>query len=127
MGPLAVVDPKPSVGQGAQLRQGFEEVRVQHLGPVAPIKTFDIGVLVRLTWLDVVHRDAVLGAPVHEGLGGELGPVVVRRADGQPWSATSSLRTRVTRRLGSDTPMAISKPSRLPSSMTVSSRICRRS
>ena len=45
MGPLAVVDPKPSVGQGAQLRQGFEEVRVQHLGPVAPIETFDIGVV----------------------------------------------------------------------------------
>ena len=76
MGPLAVVDTKPSVGQGAQLRQGFEEVRVQHLGPVAPIETFDIGVLVRLAGLDVVHRDAVLGAPVHEGLGGELGPVV---------------------------------------------------
>ena len=37
MGPLAVVDPKPSVGQGAQFRQGFEEVRIQHLGPVAPI------------------------------------------------------------------------------------------
>ena len=26
MGPLAVVDPEPRVGQGAQLRQGFEEV-----------------------------------------------------------------------------------------------------
>ena len=76
MGPLAVVDPKPSVGQGAQLRQRFEEVRVQHLGPVAPIETFDIGVLARLAGLDVVHRDAVLGAPVHEGLGGELGPVI---------------------------------------------------
>ena len=37
MGPLAVVDPKPSVGQGAQLRQGFEEVRVQHLGPVCGV------------------------------------------------------------------------------------------
>ena len=54
MGPLAVVDPKPSVGQGAQFRQGFEEARVQHLGPVAPIETFDIGVLVRLAGLDVV-------------------------------------------------------------------------
>ena len=76
MGPLAVVDPKPRVGQGAPLRQGCDEVRVQHLGPVAPIETFAIGVLVRLAGLDVVQRDAGLGAPVHAGLGGELGPGV---------------------------------------------------
>ena len=62
-------------------------------------------------------------------LGGSIDELFVNLTmpDGQPWSATSSLRTRVTRRLGNDTPMAISRPSRLPSSMTVSSRIRRRS
>jgi len=76
VGPLTVVDPEPSVGEDAQLRDGFKEVRVQHLGSIAPIETLDIGVLVRLAWLDVVRRHAMLGAPVDEGLGGEFRAVV---------------------------------------------------
>jgi hypothetical protein len=42
MGPLSVVDPEPGVGEGAQLRDGFKEVRVQHLGSTAPIEAFDV-------------------------------------------------------------------------------------
>jgi hypothetical protein len=37
MGPLGVVNSEPGVGEGAQLRDGFKEVRVQQLGSVAPI------------------------------------------------------------------------------------------
>src|SRR5581483_593400 len=47
------------------------------------------------------------------------GPLSIRSAAGQPYTATSSLSTRTTRRLGNDMPIAISKPSRLPSSMIV--------
>ena len=34
VGPLAVVNPDPGVGEGAQLCDGFKEVRVQHLGSI---------------------------------------------------------------------------------------------
>ena len=76
MGPLAVVDAKPGVGKGAQLRDGFKEVRVQHLGSIAPVEALDVRVLVRLPGLDVVRRHTVLGAPVDEGLRRKLRPVV---------------------------------------------------
>ena len=76
MGPLTVVDPEPGVGEGAQLRDRFKEVRVQHLCSVAPIETFDVRVLIRLSWLDVVRGHAVLGTPIDEGLRREFGAVV---------------------------------------------------
>ena len=76
MGPLAVVDPEPGVGKGAQLRDRLEEVRIQHLGSVASVETFDVRVLVRLSWLNVVRGDAVFRAPVDEGLRGEFWTVV---------------------------------------------------
>ena len=62
--------------QRPQFRDRFEEVGVEHLGTIAPSEALDIGVLVRLARLDIVHRHAVLGAPVHEGLSGELRAVV---------------------------------------------------
>lgn len=76
MGPLAVVDPEPGVGEGTQLRDRLKEVRIQHLGSVAPVETFDVRVLVRLSWLDVVRGDDVFCAPVDEGLRREFGVVV---------------------------------------------------
>ena len=76
MGPLAVVDSQPGVREGAQLRDRFKEVRVQHLGSIASIEALDVRVLVRLSWLDVVRGDAVFCAPVDEGLRGEFGAVV---------------------------------------------------
>lgn len=76
MRPLAVVDTKPRVGEGAQLCDRFEEVRVQHLSPIAPIETLDVRVLVRLTGLDVVRRHTVFCAPVDKGLRRKFGPVV---------------------------------------------------
>ena len=75
-GPLAVVNPEPGVGESAQLRDGFKEVRVQHLGSITPIEALNVGVLVRLAWLDVVRRHTVLDAPVDERLRREFGAVV---------------------------------------------------
>jgi hypothetical protein len=76
VGPLAVVNPEPSVGEGAQLRDGFEQVRVQHFGSVAPVEALDICVLIRLPRLDVVGRHTVFGAPINERLRRKFGAVV---------------------------------------------------
>jgi len=76
MGPLAVVDPEPGVGEGAQLHDGFKEVGVQHLGSIAPIEAFNVRVLIRLPRLDVVRGHAVLGAPIDEGLRREFRAIV---------------------------------------------------
>ena len=46
MGPLAVVDAEPRVGEDPQLCDGFKEVRVEHLRSIASIESFDIGVLI---------------------------------------------------------------------------------
>ena len=122
MGPLAVVDLEPRDGDRPQLRDRFEEMRVEHFGPVAPVETFDVRVLIGFARLDVVHGDAVVGAPVDEGLGGEFRAVVdphCRRPSVHRHELVEHTRDR---RLGSDGPMAISKPSRFPSSITVSSR-----
>ena len=59
---------KPRVREGAQLRDGFKEVRVQHLGSIAPIEALDVRVLIRLARLDVMRRHGVLLAPIDEGL-----------------------------------------------------------
>ena len=76
MGPFAVVDPEPCVGESTQLPNRFKQVRVQHLRPIAPIEALDLGVLIRLARLDVVRGHAVLGAPVDKGLRREFGAVV---------------------------------------------------
>ena len=76
MGPFAVVDPQPGLGQRAQFRHRLEEMRVEDLRAIRAIESFDIRVLIRLARLDVVNRRAVVGAPVDEGLRGEFGAVV---------------------------------------------------
>ena len=55
MGPLAVVDPQPGVGQRAQFGDRLEEMRVEDLGAIAPIEAFDVRVLIGLAGLDVVR------------------------------------------------------------------------
>lgn len=76
MGPLAVVDPERGIGHHPQLRDRFKEVRIQHLGPIAPIEPLDVRVLIGFARLDVMRRHAVLRAPVDEGLRGEFRTVV---------------------------------------------------
>ena len=73
---LLVVNAQPLVGDGPQLGDRFEEVRVEHLGPIAPIEAFDVRVLIRLARLNVERRHAVLGTPLDKRLRRKLGAVV---------------------------------------------------
>lgn len=97
-------------------------MRVEDFRPIAPIKAFDVRVLIGLSRLNVVNRRPVCGAPIHEGLRGKFWALSTRIAEGQPWIATSSSSVRVTRLLGNERPIAISKPCGLPSSIMVSKR-----
>ena len=120
--PLAVINPQPGTGQRSQFGDRLEEMRIEDFGPIAAVEALDIRILIGLARLDVVNGDAVLDAPIDEGLRGEFGALSTRTADEQPCTATSSSRARVTRRLGTDSPITISKPSRFPSSIIVSKR-----
>ena len=129
------VAPLPTPPAAPAGRPGSDRLRGQpHRHIAASNEGLVIGRPVRHAVLRLVrgmdlrlHPCSVAPAEGHEKCAPPHRVFMQQRPDGQPWSTTSSLRTRVTRRLGSDTPMAISKPSRLPSSMTVSSRIRRRS
>ena len=76
MGPLVVVRSEPRVRHCTHFRQGFKEVRVEDLGPIAAIEALDVGVLIGLTRLDVVDRDPPLGTPVDKDLREKFGTVV---------------------------------------------------
>ena len=52
MGPLAVVDPQPGVGHRSQFGHRFEQVRVEHFRPIAPVETFDVRILIGLAGLE---------------------------------------------------------------------------
>ena len=45
MRPLLVVRDKPALGQGADLGERFEEIRIEHLGAIGAIEALDEGVL----------------------------------------------------------------------------------
>jgi len=63
MRPLVIVFQQPAAGNLPGLVQAVEEVQVQHLIPVGPVETLDIGVLIGLSPLDVPDDDAVVPAP----------------------------------------------------------------
>lgn len=65
MGPLAVVDPEPGVGEGTPLRDRFKEVRVQHLGSVASVNRLLKNSMEGIDRLIPVYYDA--RAPSHNG------------------------------------------------------------
>ena len=50
---------------------------IEDLGPVASIEAFDVGVLIGLARLDVLHGDAAIGAPVHKRLRQQFGQNVI--------------------------------------------------
>ena len=76
MRPLLVVNAQPSLGDGPEFGDRFEEMGVQHFGAIAAIEALDVRVLIGLARLDVVRGDAVLGTPLDEGLGREFWAVV---------------------------------------------------
>jgi len=86
MGPLGVVGLEPGLGELAHLVEGVEEIRVEDFFPKTAIEPLDEGVLIRLPGLDVADGDALRRAPLDEGLGGELGPIVDAHPGGRPCS-----------------------------------------
>ena len=114
VGPFLVVDAQPLTRQGLQVGNRFEEMGIEHLRAIGAVEALDVGVLVRLPRLDVVAGDAVLGAPVCKGLRRKLRSVIDPYRAGRPCTATRSRSTRTTRRLGSDGPIGILRPSRMP-------------
>jgi hypothetical protein len=76
VGPLGVVGREPGVGDLTHLLERVEEVRVENLFAERAIEALDEGVLIRLAGLDVAIAIRCAPAPLDEGLGGELRPVV---------------------------------------------------
>ena len=58
----------PIAGYLTHLAQRFEHVRVEHLVAESPVEALDIGILIRLTWLDIAQLDMISAAPVREDL-----------------------------------------------------------
>ena len=76
MRPAFVVSKQPLVGERLDLAERLEDVGVEHLLAVGPVKALDEGVLIRLAGLDVPQSDLVRVAPRREDLRGELRTVV---------------------------------------------------
>lgn len=66
MGSVMVVAVQPVSGHVPDLLQAVEDVAVQHLGAVGPVESFHIGILGRLSWLDVVQGNALGLGPYNE-------------------------------------------------------------
>jgi len=47
-----------------------KQIQVEYLGTIRPVEAFDVGVLVRLAWLDEAQLDVLFLAPVGERLAG---------------------------------------------------------
>lgn len=73
---VAVVVIRPFLGKDAHLCQVIEQVGIEDVLPEQAVEAFDVGVLGGLSRLDEQIADAVLSAPVAEGMGGELRTVV---------------------------------------------------
>lgn len=85
MGPVVVISVQPVLGHLPYLVQSLEDIAVQHLGSVGLVESFNIGVLRRLSGLDVVEGNALELSPFSKGVGYELGAVV--QANGQRCTA----------------------------------------
>lgn len=76
LGPLAVEDLEPGVGQCPEFGNRLHEMRVEDLRAIRPVEAFDLRVLIGLAGLNVLDGPAVSGAPIHEGLRGKLCAIV---------------------------------------------------
>ena len=76
MGSLFVVLDHPPVGGLAYVLEGGEQMLVEQLIAVGPVEPFDIGILVRLSGLDVADGHPGLLGPLGERFAEELRPVV---------------------------------------------------
>lgn len=102
-------------------------MRVEYFGAIRAIEAFDVRVLIRLARLDVVDRHAVAGAPIDKGLRREFRTVVDANRQRAAMDNDEGLEHANDATTRSDTPATMSKPSRFPSSIIVSSRTRRAS
>lgn len=65
MWPCLIVFVDPAAGNLTQLIQAAEEIQIQDLIVVGPVKALDVSVLVRLSRLDIVNQHAIVLTPVH--------------------------------------------------------------
>lgn len=73
-----------SLGHQSQLFEVIEDVCVQHIFSEFPVESFDVCVLSRLSWLDVMNFHTKGSEPLREHMSDELSSVVHSRALGQP-------------------------------------------
>ena len=76
VGPLGIVAHQPGGGELVDILRRREDVRVEDFGALAAVEAFDVGVLLRLSGLDIVDGDVLLRAPAGERDGRQLGAVV---------------------------------------------------
>ena len=60
----------------SDLLKAVEHIAVQHLGAVGLVESFDVGVLGRFSWLDVVEGNALGLGPLGPRMGNEFRSVV---------------------------------------------------
>lgn len=73
---LLVVLEHPGPGELANFVERSKQPGVEHLCSIGSIKSLDVGVLVRLTGLDIVDQDAMVLAPADKSLAEEPRAVV---------------------------------------------------
>ena len=76
MGSELVVVRHPSICSLLSLRDGIEQVGIQHLIPKASVEPLHKRILVGLARLDIQQRNPLGLSPFYKGLGGEFGAVV---------------------------------------------------
>ena len=76
VGPVGVVVDAPVLDDDLGLEEGVEQLAVEELVAEAAVEALDPGVLPRAARVDEDRVGAVEPAPVGDGMGDELGPVI---------------------------------------------------
>jgi hypothetical protein len=84
MRPFVIVCPKPLCREQLGMFDAAEAVQVQPLMPDSSIKSFDVGILCWLTWLDVQQLDLLLSGPIDQILTDVFWTVVATQCQGFP-------------------------------------------
>lgn len=83
MWPVFIVIDHPPVGGFSDFSQGTEQVKAEHFISIRSVETFDIGVLVWFSWLNVVNHHAGRLGPRNkvaaEKLWAVIGPKNIRQ------------------------------------------------
>ena len=117
---VVVVSPQPFRGLILCILDAFDDVLVKPFKPNRPVVPLDVGVLLRLSGLDVLDRDLVLLSPFSHCFANVFGSIVmVLRV---PSHSMMRSRLRMTRSARGERSASIPNPSRLKSFSTFSSR-----